>query len=83
MADEMKKEKKLVGKVVKFFGKIDVAAIELSGPMKVGDAISVEGATTRLRADHRLHAVRERSPSRKPRREMRRHQGEGESQTGR
>lgn len=46
MAEETKKEKKPVGKVIKFFGKIGVAAIELSGPMQVGDTISVEGATT-------------------------------------
>ena len=45
MAEETKK-KKLVGKVIHFFGKIGVAAIELSGTMKVGDTISIEGATS-------------------------------------
>ncbi len=46
MAAQDAKEKKPVGKVVKFFGKIGVAAIELSGTLKVGDKISIEGATT-------------------------------------
>lgn len=46
MAEETKKEKRLVGTVMKFFGKIGVAAVELSDTLKVGDTISVEGATT-------------------------------------
>ncbi len=45
MAEETK-EKKLVGKVIHFFGKIGVAAIELSGTVKVGDTIAIEGATS-------------------------------------
>ena len=42
------KEKILVGKVTNFFGKISVAAIELTGSLKVGDTISIEGATTEI-----------------------------------
>ncbi|MGD0819613.1 MAG: translation elongation factor-like protein [Desulfomonilia bacterium] len=39
-------EKKLIGKVTHFFSKISVAGIELSETLKVGDKISIEGATT-------------------------------------
>lgn len=39
-------EKKLVGKISHFFPKISVAVIELSGTLKVGDQISIEGAST-------------------------------------
>ena len=42
------KEKILVGKVTNFFAKISVAAIELTGSLKVGDTISIEGATTEI-----------------------------------
>jgi translation elongation factor EF-1alpha len=42
----MTEEKKQVGSVIKFFGKVGVAAIELSATLKVGDKISIEGATT-------------------------------------
>ena len=45
MAEETR-EKKLVGKVIHFFGKIGVAAIELSGTVKVGDTIAIDGATS-------------------------------------
>ena len=38
--------KKLVGKVVHYFTKIEVGIIELSDELKVGDKISIEGATT-------------------------------------
>jgi putative protease len=41
-------EKKLVGKVTHYFTKIGVGVIELSGELKVGDRISIEGATTNL-----------------------------------
>lgn len=34
--------KELVGEVAHFFGKINVAALKLSAPLKVGDRISVE-----------------------------------------
>ncbi|MGQ9654746.1 MAG: hypothetical protein ACUVXD_11830 [Thermodesulfobacteriota bacterium] len=36
-------EKKQVGKVTHFFSKISVAAVELTGALKVGDMISIEG----------------------------------------
>lgn len=39
-------EKKLVGKVTHFFTNISVAVIKLSDELKVGDKISIEGATT-------------------------------------
>jgi selenocysteine-specific translation elongation factor len=39
-------EKKLIGKVTHFFSKISVAGIQLSETLKVGDKISIEGATT-------------------------------------
>ena len=41
-------EKKLVGEVKHFFVKIKVAVVELSGKLKVGDKILIEGATTSL-----------------------------------
>jgi len=39
-------EKKLIGEVTHFFGKINVAAIKLTESLKVGDTISIEGSTT-------------------------------------
>lgn len=39
-------EKKPIGKVAHYFTKIGVAVIELSGELKVGDRISIEGPTT-------------------------------------
>jgi selenocysteine-specific translation elongation factor len=42
----MADEKKLIGKVTHFFSKINVAGIQLSDTLKVGDKISIEGATT-------------------------------------
>jgi putative protease len=41
-------EKKLIGKVTHYFTKIGVGVIELSDEVKVGDRISIEGATTNL-----------------------------------
>lgn len=41
-------EKKLIGKVSHYFGKISVAGIQLSEPLQVGDKISIEGATTQF-----------------------------------
>lgn len=45
MTEEMA-EKKLIGKVTHYFGKISVAGIELSDAIKTGATISIEGATT-------------------------------------
>ena len=39
-------EKKLVGKVTHFFTNINVAVVELSDTVRVGDRLSFEGATT-------------------------------------
>jgi translation elongation factor EF-Tu-like GTPase len=42
-----KMEEKKIGEVIKFFGKISVAAIRLSeGSLKVGDTIHIVGHTT-------------------------------------
>ncbi len=48
MADEGGRERKEIGKVTHFFGKISVAAVELTDTLKVGDTIVIEGATTQL-----------------------------------
>jgi putative protease len=42
----MAEEKKLVGKITHYFTNIGVAVIELEDTLKVGDEISIEGATT-------------------------------------
>jgi translation elongation factor EF-1alpha len=42
----MAEEKKLVGRITHYFTNIGVAVIELEDTLKVGDEISVEGATT-------------------------------------
>jgi len=39
-------EKKPIGKIAHYFTKIGVAVIDLSDELKVGDRISIEGATT-------------------------------------
>jgi putative protease len=42
-------EEKKIGEVIKYFGKIGVAAIRLTeGPLKVGDTIHLVGHTTDL-----------------------------------
>ena len=46
--EEAPVEKKLVGKISHYFTKMGVGVIELSGELKVGDRISIEGATTNL-----------------------------------
>jgi len=45
----MAEEKILVGKVTHYFTKIGVAVVELQDTLKIGDEISIEGATTNLR----------------------------------
>ncbi len=42
----MAEEKKLVGRVTHYFTNIGVAVIELEDTLRVGDEISIEGATT-------------------------------------
>ena len=39
-------QKKPIGKIAHYFTKISVAVIELSDELKVGDRISIEGATS-------------------------------------
>lgn len=46
--EEAPVEKKLVGKISHYFTKIGVGVIELSDELKVGDRISIEGATTNV-----------------------------------
>lgn len=45
----MDEEKKLVGKVTHYYGKIGVAVVELEDELKLGDEISIEGRTTNFR----------------------------------
>jgi putative protease len=42
-------EKKLVGKISHYYGKIGVAVVEVEDDINVGDTISIEGAATNLR----------------------------------
>lgn len=44
-------ERKLIGRVTHYFGKIGVAIIELESSLKVGDRIAVVGSTTDLEQD--------------------------------
>ncbi len=46
--EEAPVEKKLVGKMSHYFTKIGVGVVELSDELKVGDRISIEGATTNI-----------------------------------
>lgn len=41
-------EKKLVGKISHYFTHVGVGVVELSDELKVGDRISIEGATTNI-----------------------------------
>ena len=45
---EMLREEKLkeIGKVAHYFTKIEVAVIDLTAPLSVGDKIAIKGATT-------------------------------------
>ena len=44
--DNAEQEKKLVGKITHWFGKISVAVVELEGELRSGDEISIEGPNT-------------------------------------
>jgi putative protease len=46
MANEVPEEGKLIGKVTHFFSHINVAVIELSDILKVGDTIRIVGGET-------------------------------------
>ena len=48
MEGEKPVEKKEIGKIIHYFSKIGVAVIELSDEIKVGDKISIEGATSNM-----------------------------------
>jgi putative protease len=48
MTEQRSGEKRLVGRVVHYFGKIGVAAVELTDRLRVGDTILVEGAAPRF-----------------------------------
>lgn len=39
-------EEKLIGKITHYYGKINVAIVELSAPLKVGDKIHLKGHET-------------------------------------
>ena len=41
-------EKKLVGKVLHYFGNLGVAVVELTEEVKVGDKLAIEGTTTKI-----------------------------------
>lgn len=41
-------EEKKIGEIAHYFGKISVAAIKLTGDLKVGDMIHIKGHTTDL-----------------------------------
>lgn len=44
-------EEKLIGKITHYFGKIDVAIVELLGVLKVGDHIHIKGHSTDFEQD--------------------------------
>jgi len=43
--------KKEIGKISHYYTHIGVAVVELSGTLKVGDKISIEGASTNFKQD--------------------------------
>ncbi|MEM5790698.1 MAG: U32 family peptidase C-terminal domain-containing protein [Candidatus Aenigmatarchaeota archaeon] len=45
----MEEEKKLVGKITHYYGKIGVAVVELEDELNVGDEISIEGKSTNFK----------------------------------
>lgn len=44
----MMEQKTLVGTIAHYYNKIGVAVVELTGTLKVGDNISIEGPSTKL-----------------------------------
>jgi len=42
-------EKKLVGKIMHYYGKIGVAVVQVTDELNVGDEISIEGPVTNVR----------------------------------
>lgn len=51
MEGEEPVEKEKIGEVTHYFTNISVGVIDLSGDLKVGDKISIEGATTDIQQD--------------------------------
>ncbi len=49
VSEQTEQQERLVGKVVNFYSKISVAAVELSDTLSVGDTIHIRGNTTDLR----------------------------------
>jgi len=45
----MEEEKKLIGKISHYYSKIEVAVVDLTDTLSVGDEISIEGATTNFK----------------------------------
>lgn len=39
-------EEKRIGKVASYFSQVEVAAIDLEGPLAVGDTVHIKGTTT-------------------------------------
>lgn len=44
MVEEAEEKEKLIGKIVHYYGNINVAIIELSAPLEVGQTIHIKGA---------------------------------------
>lgn len=45
----MEEEKKFIGKITHYYGKIGVAVVELEDELNIGDEISIEGKLTNFR----------------------------------
>lgn len=46
MAEKKEKEEKEIGRVSSYFSNVGVAAIQLSGKLKIGDKVHIKGHTT-------------------------------------
>ncbi len=46
MAEKKEKKEKEIGRVSSYFSHVEVAAIQLSGKLKVGDKVHIKGHTT-------------------------------------
>ena len=44
-------KEKLIGKITHYFDKINVAIVELSGALKVGDRVHIKGSSTDFEQD--------------------------------
>lgn len=59
-------EKKPVGKIKHYYSKIEVAVVELSGELKVGDRIAVQGSTSFEQTVDSMQIEHEQITSAKP-----------------